>query len=840
MNTDARLNVEACGCDDRLPELSLHTNLPGQPSLRYRLGVHSSFLRRMMARLARQPNTTGQRPLTKLTTRAVNDPSLALLDAAATLADLLTFYQERIANEGFLSTATERRSVLELARAIGYELKPGVAATVLLAFTLDDNPQAQEQVLIPAGTQIQSIPVKPGELPQTFETSTEFLAHRAWNALHPRSTRPQELGKGATRLYLAGVDTHLQPGDYLLLVGSEREQDPISNHWDLRRILTVTTYPTPSGGYTVVTWSPGLGSNQPHMLPSARPQAYALRRSARRFGYNAPDWRLMPAEVKREYTGNRSPPPSEWPGFAVDGSQPRLELDAVYPTIVPGSWIVLLSPDYTELYRVRQNAIIGVANFALAGQVTQLTLDTTENLARFARRTTLVLAESDLLSLATEPILDPVTGKQIEVAGMISNLAKDQPLIISGKVHASDEQPTSVVVFVETVTIANGFTTITLRDQGLGDLSLIRSTTVIFANVIAATHGETRAEPAGSGDSSQPYQHFKLKKSPLTFVSAPVPNGIVSSLTVRVNGVEWTATPSLFLAGPDEECYTVRIADDGTATIRFGDGEHGARLPTGQENVTVAYRVGIGQVGKVGAGALTLLKTRPPGVRSVTNPLPARGAEDPETLADARAHAPQTVLTLDRIVSLQDFTDFAQAFAGIGKAQATAFRAGEQTVIHVTIADASGDTVAATDVLLTHLRAAIDSVRDPAVLVTVAGFARRTFRLKATVQYHRRYREADVRTALIAALQTAFSFPMRNFGQPVTAAEVMAVMQPVAGVVAIDLDELAYMDDSTSTQVTLLPAYPARQIGTTILPAELLLLDPDGIDLKLSIASALR
>ena len=40
---------------------------------------------------------------------------MALIDACACVADVLTFYQERIANEGFLRTATERRSVLELA-----------------------------------------------------------------------------------------------------------------------------------------------------------------------------------------------------------------------------------------------------------------------------------------------------------------------------------------------------------------------------------------------------------------------------------------------------------------------------------------------------------------------------------------------------------------------------------------------------------------------------------------------------------------------------------------------------------------------------------------------------
>jgi hypothetical protein len=93
----------------------------------------------MLARLAGRtlPNRP-DRPLSGLSTRSTDDPAIALLDAWATVADVLSFYQERIANEGFLRTASERLSVLELARAIGYELNPGVAASTHLAFTVEE------------------------------------------------------------------------------------------------------------------------------------------------------------------------------------------------------------------------------------------------------------------------------------------------------------------------------------------------------------------------------------------------------------------------------------------------------------------------------------------------------------------------------------------------------------------------------------------------------------------------------------------------------------------------------------------------------------------------------
>lgn len=78
-------------------------NRPGLPELRYRAGTYGQFLDSMLARLS-----DGSHPQTAaLTTREPDDPSIALLDGWAVIADILTFYQERIANEGYLRTAVE-------------------------------------------------------------------------------------------------------------------------------------------------------------------------------------------------------------------------------------------------------------------------------------------------------------------------------------------------------------------------------------------------------------------------------------------------------------------------------------------------------------------------------------------------------------------------------------------------------------------------------------------------------------------------------------------------------------------------------------------------------------
>ncbi len=161
---------------------STRTNRPGRSALRYRLGTQPTFLRRMLEGLSRQEipavEHRGERPLAKLATREPSDPAVALLDAWATAADVLTFYQERIADEGFLRTSDERRSVLELARAVGYELMPGVAARAWLAFDVEETSGV---ATVPAGTQVLSIPGQ-DQRPQTFETSRELVPTRAGTA----------------------------------------------------------------------------------------------------------------------------------------------------------------------------------------------------------------------------------------------------------------------------------------------------------------------------------------------------------------------------------------------------------------------------------------------------------------------------------------------------------------------------------------------------------------------------------------------------------------------------------------------------------------------------------
>ena len=348
----------------------------------------------------------------------------------------------------------------------------------------------------------------------------------------------------------------------------------------------------------------------------------------------------------------------------------------------------------------------------------------------------------------------------------------------------------------------------------------------------SATHGETSFEVLGSGDGQAIHHRFSLKKPPLTYTTAANARGSESTLQVRVDGVLWKEASSLYGVPPSGQAYILRLQDDATTDVIFGDGTRGARLPSGQENITATYRSGMGSLGNVPKESLSILKTKPLGIAEVTNLLPATGGTDRETLQEAQQNAPPTTQNLGRIVSLHDFESFAQGYVGIGKAQARALWTGSGQFIHITIAGSNGEEVAQSSPLYQSLQQAMDMARDPSHEVAMATYQKLYFNLEARVLISPDALADVVRDMLVKRLDEYFSFSSRNFGQPVTSSEVFSILQQPAEVSAVDLDAL-YVDGHDRRLNHSLPALTARYSPASpsevILPAQLLLLNRNGL-----------
>ncbi|GAA4699519.1 baseplate J/gp47 family protein [Phytohabitans rumicis] len=107
-------------------------------------------LRAALLRLAQQrlPEWTDQSPA---------DLGMLLVDMFAYVGDVILYYQDRIASEMFPSTATERDSVVDLLRLVGYELSPATPAAADLTLTFAD-PSGPQTVVVPHGARFASRP----------------------------------------------------------------------------------------------------------------------------------------------------------------------------------------------------------------------------------------------------------------------------------------------------------------------------------------------------------------------------------------------------------------------------------------------------------------------------------------------------------------------------------------------------------------------------------------------------------------------------------------------------------------------------------------------------------
>jgi predicted phage baseplate assembly protein len=457
-------------------------------------------------------------------------------------------------------------------------------------------------------------------------------------------------------------------------------------------------------------------------------------------------------------------------------------------------------------------------------------------------RGTVVYTQTVPLDLAEEPLDRDVEGGEIELDGLYDGLEPGRWIIVQGE--RTDIPDVAGVTASELVMVAA--VEQRLNDQLPGDtvhtvLKLANklaytydaSTVRIYGNVIKGTNGQTVAEVLGNGDATRAVQKFALHQSPLTYVSAVTPEGAQSTLAVRVNGVEWHEQDSLAGLESADRGYITETDDADQTSVIFGNGEHGARLPTGAANVKSVYRYGIGKPGNVKAGQVSLLATRPLGVTDVINPLRSSGGADRDSRDQARRNIPMAVMALDRLVSVKDYADFARIYAGIGKASAVRLSDGRRQLVHVTIAGVDDIPIDTSSDLFGNLVQSLQKYGDPFLPAEVAVRRVRLIVMAATVRLLPDYAWEQVEPKLRVAILTLFSFDARALGQPAFVSEAIAAIQQVEGIAWVDVTTF----DSVPEKIT--PADLAAK-GGKLGREDYILAEPARIDEKASAGSAER
>jgi hypothetical protein len=323
--------------------------------------------------------------------------------------------------------------------------------------------------------------------------------------------------------------------------------------------------------------------------------------------------------------------------------------------------------------------------------------------------------------------------------------------------------------------------------------------------------------PDGTPGSISPLQLYtlangllaRLPQSVSDETQMPVPEILLLELTVSGSPVIWSWFREILDAGEFDTAYTLDAArfrpilrnsdrsvqyeydGDTGDTIRFGGNAFG-QMPNDGTRFTVSYRVGNGAAGNVASGAITHIDPVVAAANrliALTNPLPAEGGSDPETLDSVRRFAPQAFRAQQfRAVIPADYTAAAEKLPWVQRA-GTVFRwTGSWLTAFTTSDPLNSEQITVSqrteliDLLNRYRMAGYESyVPDPRyVSIDLA------IDLCAQPSAFRGDVEAGVTVALDASKPSGF-FRMNNFtfGQPLERSTVEAAIQNVHGVAGI-------------------------------------------------------
>ena len=349
------------------------------------------------------------------------------------------------------------------------------------------------------------------------------------------------------------------------------------------------------------------------------------------------------------------------------------------------------------------------------------------------------------------------------------------------------------------------------------------STVQVNLNVVPAAQGQPVSIPIGSGDPQAAHQSFAVP-TPIAAIgptpanpSAPAPT---STLQVYVDGQPWREVQTLHRAGRQAQVYIARHNADGSAIVTFGDGEHGARLPAGNDNVVATYLQGGGPGGEVAQGALIQPLNRPQLVKGVLNPLAALVPATPP----ARRSRLAAVRRLDRIVTLGDYEDVAGAQAGVATASAELVGGAPGRGIVITVARGSSAPLD----LIDRVQSAVGFTSASGLPVRVVAAEMVPVELSLSVVSPYRAIAPSVAGALAG-------LAARRPGAPLLAAQVLYAATAVPGVVAASIVGWARAGRRSDTSTSLAAARASWPRSHRVArPAELLLIDGDHLEVRMT------
>lgn len=185
-------------------------------------------------------------------------------------------------------------------------------------------------------------------------------------------------------------------------------------------------------------------------------------------------------------------------------------------------------------------------------------------------------------------------------------------------------------------------------------------------------------EPLGLSD-GLPGQTFRLRENPILdpgYEDVVITGASGEDGFTLVNPVAWERKPDFSRSGPNDLHVTIDTLRGEIAfgpNLRLPEGgarQYGAIPPKGHAVRMTSYRYGGGSGGNVREDRIRTLRQAIPYIASVSNPYPAKGGSDLESMDHAKMRVRELLHTRERAVTAEDFEMLAhRSAAAVGRAR---------------------------------------------------------------------------------------------------------------------------------------------------------------------------
>ncbi len=817
-------------------------NRPGLSTIDYRIGDYSSIREFLLKKIDTIPALSGW------TYRSSDDPAIALLEGAAILGDILTYYQKLYANEGYLVPAKWRESIYDLVRLTGYMLSPPVGGHGYFNFLV----KGEKPVSIPANFPLRARLEGPEKPEADFETLSDITA---WPELGDfllyRPVKHAMISNGTSKFMIYG-EVDLKEDD-LLFLGKPSDQPGI---YEKMQIVHVKKVKPKFGGHEVTITGSWQNNDAGDTL-----EAFKLKRNFRYFGYNVPEevpmiqadgmvqmykiYDVDPDKTKRMQHDTHGSCENWLLENLLPGAHTVFQADGKIEGISPGAEVLLtgkindlddnlkrVDPEQlsqSEKFMISRHTVSGIEHFhnkkaSVEGNCTKFLLNAlgSDELIQVG---VAALKDRITVNIRTAQLWEIAGGKMVLKGGFVNDddfndattlyyygtFASYQALhnrMIALKRGSLSEQLTGSIDFsadessgkelfypVHFLPVPENF--------GLEDFPLEAPDVAACANLVYAAQGKSEKEKIlGNGDSSQVFQTFQIPKKALTYhLQSDASPPEVPELQVYVNDIEWSLVSSLYNQKPKDEIYILRRDHKGVNWIQFGDGKTGARLPSGVNNVKIKYKTGTGAYGPLKEESKAQASAPLKSLKEIGLPGIISGGATEESGENARFTAPGKLQSLERLVSIQDYESEAMAIAGVLKvsARCVLYHGAPSIVMTVLMEQGRSAEFRSVKEKIQKVNQSKGSLRHSIQLVE-ASF--KYVYLDITIFIGSKYRQDLVEPELVKSLGASvilektgivenpglFSLQRRNLGQSEYLNNVAAVMQNIEAVEWVEVN----------------------------------------------------